>query len=402
MSASLPVSARFRRDMWPLVIPAAVAFAYVCLHLTWYRDTPLGQVPVLDEQENLALAEAIVHGALPAEPFYRAPGYALLLAGMRAAGVPAEGLFQAALIFGCFLHAANAALVAAIARTFFGGGRAALLSGLLYALNPTFVHYSTQALDAVPSLTLFLMGLCWLAPNLTPLDVSRRVSWRWAGASVSWAAAAMIRPNYLFLWLTLPMLAFWFAAERSPRLLGVAATLAGVAVFAAVAGWQWRVSGVAGFLPWQGAYNLWAANRPGAHGRYYVQQHAFTAAAARQNPARAESIYLYQGETGAPAADIGALNAHWRERFTQQLGQHPIAWMGLMARKTYALLNNWEQYNNKTFAFHRARAPWLRWNPLGWGVVFVLGIAGAARLAHVAPGTARSLTVVTAAGAGRF
>jgi hypothetical protein len=30
-----------------------------------------------------------------------------------------------------------------------------------------------------------------------------------------------------------------------------------------------------------------------------------------------------------------------------------------MARKTYYLFNDFEPYNNKTYAFHQARSPWL-------------------------------------------
>jgi hypothetical protein len=52
---------------------------------------------VADEQENLAFAEGIVRGELPHEPFYRAAGYPLLLAGLRACGVPTAGLFSSAL-----------------------------------------------------------------------------------------------------------------------------------------------------------------------------------------------------------------------------------------------------------------------------------------------------------------
>ena len=68
-----------------------------------------------------------------------------------------------------------------------------------------------------------------------------------------------------------------------------------------------------------------------------------------------------------------------------------------MARKAYALLDNWEQYNNKTFAFHKARSPWLRWNPICWGALLVLGVAGAARLGAESPRAARALAAVAAA-----
>src|SRR5687767_904124 len=139
-----PASYRTPRSLWPIVIPTAVALAYALAHLAWYRETPLGQVPVMDEQENLAFAEAIARGELPKEPFYRAPGYPLLLALLRGAGVPTSGLFAAALTLGAALHAINAGLAAALAQRWFGR-TAGIISGLLFALHPVFVHYATQA-----------------------------------------------------------------------------------------------------------------------------------------------------------------------------------------------------------------------------------------------------------------
>ena len=373
-----------------------MALTYACGHLAWYGATPLGQVPVLDEQENLTFAGTIAQGTLPHEPFYRAPGYALLLAAIRLVGVPAAGLFPAALALGVLLHAANATLAAEVAHRWFEDRVAALAAGLLFALHPVFVHYSTQALDAVPALTFFLLGLCLVAPCLIRPAETPAAAWRWAAASLSWAIAVIFRPNYLLPWCALPVLAAWILRpDRRRRAL--VASLAGAAVFAAVAGWQWRVSGEAAFLPWQGAYNLWAANQPGAHGRYYVQRFSLPAALAAQNPARAESVLLYRQEQGADPPDIATLNTHWRTRFLDHVSQHPLAWLGLLTRKTYALLNNWEQYNNKTYAFHQARSPWLRWNPLGWGLLFVLAIAGAARLLHTVPAAALPLAAITSA-----
>ena len=406
MPDSPPESASPTRQRWLVAVPVVVALVYAWGHLNWYLGTPLGRVPVLDERENLRLAEQIFQGSLPAEQFYRAQGYALLLAGFRGLGLPTGGLFSAALVLGSLLHAVNAGLTAAIARRWFGPA-AALAAGLLLALNPVLVHYATQALDAVPALTCFLAGLAFIAPSLTtPGAVSPT---RWAAASLSWAAATLLRPNYLLVWLTLPLLAWWLSRPRVPRgaprpqvpywvTCGpLVAALAGAVLFFAMAGWQRSVSGAAGFLPWQGAYNLWASNQPGTHGRYYTQHASLPPVLAEINPARAESMLLYQTETGRPPTNIARMNEHWRARFLGYVVQHPFAWFGQLGRKLYALLNDWEQYNNKTYAFHQALSPWLRWNPLGWGLLFVLGLAGAVRLVAHSPRTAAALALVTAA-----
>jgi 4-amino-4-deoxy-L-arabinose transferase-like glycosyltransferase len=390
MSAPPPVPASAHRPSWPVAVPVVIALGYAVGHLGWYLGTPLGQVPVLDERENLSLAEAIAGGTLPAEPFYRAPGYALLLAFLRALSVTAGGLFPVALALGAMLHALNAGLIARLARGWLGD-RAALAAGLLAALHPVFVHYATQALDATPALTLFLLGLNFLA---TGINTPGGAGW-WLGASGCWAAAALMRPNYLLVWITLPLLAL-MTKSPGPISRRVLPSLGGAVLFLALAGWQWRVSGAPRFLPTQGAYNFWAANRPGAHGRYYVQSLSLAPALAGQNPARAESLLLFAQETGRAGDDLDAANAYWNARTRAEIIAHPLAWLGRLARKTYALLNTWEQYNNKTFAFHQARSPWLRWNPLCWGTLFVLGLAGAVRLRAVAPQAAALLTGIAA------
>ena len=344
---------------------------------------------MLDERENMDLSAAIFGGALAQEPFYRAPSYALVLAGLRCLGVPAGGLFPAALLLGTALHAVDTALVACAARRWFGN-RAALAGGLLFAFDPVMVHYATQALDSTLSLALFLLGLNFFAAAVAAPDRAGR----WAGAGISWAAAALVRPSYLVSWALAPAFALLQGGGWRGRMRVAVAALAGALLFAAASAWQWRAGGTAGFLPWQGAYNLWAANRPGANGRYYTQRISLPAGLARANPARAESIILYQLETGDRTADIPAMNRHWRARFLGEVSSHPLEWAALMARKAYALLNNWEQYNNKTFAFHKARSPWLSWNPICWGIVFMLGVAGAARLCAESPRAALALAAV--------
>ena len=355
-----------------LGIPAAAALLYALGHLTWYLATPLGRVPVLDERENIDLALAIAGGTLEHAPFYRAPGYALVLAFLRIAGVGPAGLFPAALVLGVLLHTANTLLVALLSRRWFGMG-GGMLAGLLFGLDPVMVHYATQALDATLSLSLFLAGMVLLFGSRD----SPRGLVGWAGGSLFWSAAGLVRPNFLLPWASLLPAALAIPGPRARRL---AAALSGVVLLGAMALWQSRVSGTAAVMPWQGAYNLWAANRPGANGRFYTQHVSLPPEMARANPARAESILLYAAENPGQPSDIAHMNAFWRGKFLSEVTGHPVRWLALMVRKTYALLNNYEQYNNKTFAFHKELSPWLRWNPVCWGVLLVLGTAGAARL----------------------
>jgi hypothetical protein len=148
---------------------------------------------------------------------------------------------------------------------------------------------------------------------------------------------------------------------------------------------QWAWAGEFRVLPWQGAYNFYAANRADANGRYYVQHMTFNDIAPGDNPARRESEAAYARATGAtPPFAVDAMEAYWREQARAAIAANPIGWLKLMFLKTYYLFNDYDQYNNQTYAWHQARSPWLRWNFLGWGVLLVLA-AGALGLALVRP-----------------
>ena len=224
---------------------------------------------------------------------------------------------------------------------------------------------------------------------------------RLAGTSGLWALAALTRPQYLPAWLLLPA-ALW-VRQHSPRelLRGAAVLAVGAAFFLAYGLWQHRVCGEFRVIPWQGPYNLWAANEPGANGRYYEQRLNLAYTGNGGNPAQMESILRYHAETGGADGSIGEMNAHWRRCFLDYVCHHPVDWLRLMAVKTYVLLNDWEQYNNKTFAFQKSLSPWLRWNPIGWGVLLMLAVAGFRRLqtrAGSIAATAAAIAVVYAAG----
>lgn len=381
---------------WLIVL--LVALTYGAGHLSWYATTPLGLTPVLDEQENLRLAVQIADGTLPAEPFYRAMGYPLLLAGLLKIGVSTAQLPLAALTLGVGLHALGAVFAAAAARRWFDDARAGLIAGLLFALNPVFIHYATQRLDAALAVVFFLAGLAVLPRGF--LDEAEPRIRSLSLTSLCWALATLIRPQFLTVWAVLPILWLWRHRTRAGLIATLVAVGAGSVLFLAVGFWQRAVSGEFHVMPWQGAYNLWAANQPGAHGRYYTQKIDLSQSAANDNPARLESILLYQRETSRTDHAIAAMNAHWSQKLRDRLAHQPLDWLRQLTRKTYALLNNWEQYNNKTYAFHKERSPWLRPNPLGWGLLFVLGVAGAWRLHGLNAPRARAFALIAATCAG--
>jgi|GEM_PF-5436443 len=51
--------------------------------------------------------------------------------------------------------------------------------------------------------------------------------------------------------------------------------------------------------------------------------------------------------------------------------EDPAIWLGLMGRKVAYLFNDWEQYNNLSYGYQKARFTFLRFNPLGWGCLLL-------------------------------
>src|SRR5690606_27536219 len=61
---------------------------------------------------------------------------------------------------------------------------------------------------------------------------------------------------------------------------------------------------------------------------------------------------------------------------------NPVAWLKLEAFKLYAVFNDFEQYNNKTYSFHKSLSPWLRYNPISWGILLILAATCSSVLWH--------------------
>lgn len=368
-----------------------MALLYGAAHLAWYGSTPLGGFPVLDGREILELAKIIADGALPDEPFYRAPLYPALISLFVWLGVPEGLLPDAARALNLAAHTVSAILVFELAGRVWGDVRASLLAGALYALYPVALHFAGDPLDISVATTLALAATmaAWLAWERSSLAAALA-----AGALL--ALATLARPNFL---ACVPALLLWFAllAWRQRSCIRVlAGAAAGCAlVLTAMAGVNQVVGGEFRLLPWQGSHAIWDANGPGVTGLYYQHTIPIPDLVPGSNPARAEAEILYcRDRPCSGKLDIDDFQAYWRARFVDYLRAEPGAWLRLLVHKAWYLVNDYEQYNNKTYWFHKDRAPWLRWNPLGWAVI--LGLAMGALWLPMRP-SARSLIVLLAA-----
>lgn len=367
-----------RERSWVLLVGGAVT-VYAVGFLLWYSATPLGLYPVLDGREMLALAGAMADGSLPREPLFRAPLYPALLAGLLRLGVAPPDLAFAARMLNGLLHLASTALVWSAARHLWPGAGAAALAALLYGLNPVALHFAADPLDITLAITLLLVGV---RAALAVLDESDGTA---GGAALlatsAFTLAGLARPQLLAClpawWLVLATTQWRRPGRMTTMAAGVAPALL---LLAAMGATNQALSGEFRVLPWQGAFDLWAANHRGANGRYFEQARRIASYGEGVNPARLEAARRYREDHPDGPGDIASTTAYWRARLRADLAADPLAWAALLARKAWYLLNDFEQYNNKTYAVHKARSPWLAPNPLGWSVLLALGLLGAAAL----------------------
>jgi len=366
-----------RHRGWLTIGFVAAILVYGVGYLIWYLGTPLGQAPQLDGAENLALAGQIAHGTLPHESFYRAMLYPAVLAVPLKLGLPGESLPAFAAIFGLLCHFAITLGVARLAARLWAGPnekQAALLAAALWGFNPVALFYAVDVLDTVPSLALFVWGLVWYARPGT-----RKVDSIVGGVFLGLAVAA--RPHFLPVVFMATAVRALLAGRRKAQYADMSACFSALAVLLVVGGVDARWGGEFHLMPTQGAYNFYAANLPGANGRYYTQKVLFAEITPGENPARKEAEALYAQATQTPPPhSMAEMNAYWRAQAWANITTNPMAWLKLMAKKTYYLLNDFDQYNNQTYAWHQAESPWLKWNYLGWGILFVMAV-GAVPLA---------------------
>lgn len=323
----------------------------------------------------LELAQRIAQGTLPAEPHYRAPLYPALLAGLLEAGVTPNDLPFAARALNGVLHLISTYYVWVIAAALWRGRAAAAVAVALFGLNPVVLHFVADPLDISFAMTLMLAGLRHGLRALSPAAGDQRLH---IGLAAFFLALAVIARPQMLTSLAAWVILLLVALRRRPRAAPASwfALAPMVLVFILMGATNYRLAGDFRILPWQGAYNLWAANGPGANGRYFVQVTRIGSYTEGGNPARLESERLYRElQPGGPFG-YASMSRFWYAKTWAAIADAPLRWLRLVADKTYYLLNNFEQYDIKTYHLHKALSPWLRWNPLCWAVVLAAGTAG--------------------------
>lgn len=369
-----PTGSDLRRPV-VIVVTAVLAALFVrvvyVLQISDPLVNPFFDRPILDAAVHQRWAQGLLAGTWPpAEPFFRAPLYPLVLGGLYAvcgAGHPLPVQLIHALI-----SALGAGLAASCALRLWGT-RAGWCAGLGYAALWPSIFYCGELLDVTLAVTLNLL-LWWLLLG----DLSRR---RLFLAGLVWGLSAVTRPTVLAL---LPVIALYLRKAERPvgsRLrwtgvwlmaAGLATAILPVTIHNLVRGGQPVV------IAASGGVNFFIGNNPYADGRVAF----LPGAPADWQGELADATALATRETGRPmtalAADryfLGKGLAFWTQRTGEALR--------LTARKLWLLVRAREGSNEKNLAFWRDRSSLLRWRIwLGWAPVLALAVVGLRRRDH--------------------
>lgn len=377
---------------------------YCLSYLLCFWQTPLGQTPVLDGSENILLAKQIATNNLPKEPFFRSMLYPALLSIFYSVGLKStDELFWIASFSGMIFHLLNALLVFLLVKNLSKSEKFSIIAALIYGLYPPAIFFAAEPLDTTISICFMLLALYLF---FLAIDDNKKLYFSLSG--IMMGISGLLRSNLLpfaIIYIAYPIVKILMSTRKNIDVYeknnddlkniaiikinrvykifftNVKKSLHSVAALLMIIGFGGLAcyinSGEFKILPWQGGANIYTANSLNANGKYYKHSIYLETRKNGYNPARLESEVIYVKETGKkPPFDLNEFNKFWIKKTIYEIKSNPKRWIILMLKKIYYLCNNYEQYNNKTFGFHKEKSPILRYNPLCYGFLFVLYVIG--------------------------
>lgn len=379
--SGLSMNGRLQSSPPKMLLILFVFILYGAGYLLWYASTPLGMHPALDGAQNLDLAQRLWTGTYNAGVFHRSPWYAFMLA-------PLWGLHETT-----GLPVADGARwlnwIALLLTAFFSGKAtinlwktqvSGLVAACLILANPVILFFAGDPLDtlwasAAMSAFLYVISRDYERGEMT-------ISSAFVCALILGFGSA-IRPVGLGLSTLWPVMVLGIAImtrrnQKPSRIIKLTVSaLIGTLVFPVATGLlNLSYAGTFTTTPTGGAFILWLGNSDYSNGRYYSQRYFTEDLDYGQNPAVYEAIKYYEELTEKPAPSVKQMNRFFMHKTIRNAIEHPAETIRLLVIKTYATVHNYEQYDNKSYFFHKDLSPWIRWNPLGWGVIMALAALG--------------------------
>ncbi len=346
------------------------------------QHNPFFDAPVMDELKHHEWAQALAAGGdLPepftGRPFFRAPLYYCLLAGLYAVAGPNLAVAR---FVGCVAGTLTCLLIVLLGRGL-GGLKVGVIAGLLAAAYWPLIWFDSQLLTVGSELCLNTLLLLVLlhAPHR-----GSRVLFVIAG--VVWGLSALARPNMLafapgiaaWLWLTRRGKGIGTGdsapsgiAKRSfalPALLvvvGAALVILPVTLRNRLVGGEWVL------IASSGGVNFYIGNNPQSDGVAAI----VPGTRADWDGGYIDTHRIPERELGRPLSE-GEVSDYWYAQAWVWIRAHPGAWLRLLWLKFRLTFSPVELYNNQPTYYFANRSPLSVVYWLGFPVVAVLAGAG--------------------------
>lgn len=276
----------------------------------------------LDTTAYVELAKRVVAGDVGLGPglYYVSPLYIYFLALVYAV----TGSFTAARIVQAALGTVAVWLIFVTAREWFGR-RAAWIAAVLAALTGVFTYYEALILQASIDIVLTAAALWFLT-----LALRREQRRDYIFAGLAFGLASLNRPNLLVSAAAIVLLLLFvrrFAAGLV-LLLGIMAGLAPVTIRNLVVSHQWAL------VSSHGGINFYIGNGEGATGYF----HPVPGIRPTVDGFAGDAHRVAEKATGRQLSDA-EVSSYFTKLTWRWIGQHPLDWAWLMARKTYGVFN---------------------------------------------------------------
>ena len=370
----------------------AAALLIRLLYLMEQADSPFFQALSLDEQELTTTARRLADGpGFEAIPFFKAPLYALFLSlFMR---VSEQWMWWTRLV----QHFLGACLVyfacdaaRRMARDRYANLSVALTGAALTLYGPLIRLEGCLTLD---TLFVFLQAaMLWCLLRTVLAGRLRGVCLGLLGGGLTAALSVLTRPTVLPVLPFLAVALLWIRKRSAFRIL-----LPGVCVLFALppllaVGWMGvrnhTVSGEWIFMPWQGGYNFYEANRTGATGRYLIQHELSSNHAGNPTMDVMLAGYVAAEHPSKNQFRFSAVNRFWMRRAWSDIRETPARWIRLLFWKGIWLTSEREIYNYEEYRLQRQFSRILRLAGVGFGLIWPFALASLAALPQ--PGPKRS------------
>jgi len=327
---------------------------------------------------DVARGDVLLRGPGPV-PYFVSPLYIYFLAAVHALS---GGSLLAAKVVQIALGTAAVGLVWGMTRRLFDD-RAALVSGILYALTGVVSFHEILILQAALDPFLTTLFLYLIAVGLTEGSVSSKV---WLAAGAAGGLLALNRPNAL---LCVAAVAVALAVGRARP--AVALLVGTAAIVALPLARNLIVSGEPVLISSHGGLNFLVGNGPGANGVY----RAIPGITPDIGGQSADTKRLAEAEEGRPLS-TREVSAHFARKAWAWIRSEPGAAAALFAKKVRFVLSGDEAPLNFSFPWYRERSLVLKLLFVGPGLLVPLAGAGFVLAFFASAGTARRALLVWA------